>query len=62
MACRPEPVPLPVWEAVRLATEVRSRFDMADDREITCETCQLNAECDLAFDPYNTDGDCLAMK
>jgi hypothetical protein len=31
-------------------------------REITCETCDINDTCDLAWDLYNTDGDCLAIK
>lgn len=30
--------------------------------EVTCESCPINDTCDLAFDPYNTDGDCLAEK
>jgi hypothetical protein len=44
------------------AQRVRVSLRMADDREITCETCASNDVCSLAFDPYNTDGDCLAMK
>lgn len=33
-----------------------------DDLEITCDECRLAAICEHAFDPYNTDGDCLASK
>lgn len=29
---------------------------------VTCETCEENDKCDFAFDPYNTEGDCLAIK
>lgn len=30
--------------------------------EFTCDTCPARYKCTLAFDPYNTDGDCLAEK
>jgi hypothetical protein len=29
---------------------------------MTCDTCQDNDTCKFAFDPYNTEGDCLALK
>lgn len=29
---------------------------------ITCEDCPHNDDCEWAWDLYNTDGDCLAMK
>ncbi len=44
------------------ADKTRKAMKMADDREITCQTCQDNDKCEYAFDPYNTQGDCLAMK
>lgn len=28
----------------------------------TCDTCQLARRCTLAWDQYNTDGDCLLEK
>ncbi len=28
----------------------------------TCDRCSAANECDYAFDPYNTNGDCLAEK
>lgn len=28
----------------------------------TCDDCALGATCPFVFDPYNTDGDCLADK
>jgi len=30
--------------------------------EYTCYYCDDNLSCDCAFDNYNTDGDCLAIK
>lgn len=29
---------------------------------MTCYDCEKESECRLAWDPYNTDGDCLAEK
>ena len=31
-------------------------------KESTCEFCKDNQICEYAFDPYNTDGDCLIDK
>ena len=31
-------------------------------RYITCDFCSLKNKCEYAYDPYNTDGDCLAVK
>ena len=28
----------------------------------TCVECPANDHCESAFDPYNTDGDCLEAK
>ena len=30
--------------------------------ELTCFTCECRKDCDFVDDPYNTDGDCLALK
>jgi hypothetical protein len=30
--------------------------------KFTCADCKDADTCDFAFDPYNTNGDCLAMK
>lgn len=30
--------------------------------ELTCYKCECRCECEYVDDPYNTDGDCLAMK
>ncbi len=29
---------------------------------ITCDRCPVREKCEWAYDPYNTDGDCLAVK
>ena len=34
---------------------------LREDR-FTCDACICNDECVYSFDPYNTDGDCLAEK
>lgn len=39
--------------------EVVLRFGV---KEFTCDDCPERWSCLLAFDPYNTDGDCLAEK
>ena len=31
-------------------------------RYITCDKCELRSKCPFAYDPYNTDGDCLLTK
>lgn len=31
-------------------------------KELSCYTCQDNQECEYAWDAYNTNGDCLALK
>lgn len=33
-----------------------------DISRFTCADCPVVSECKLAYDAYNTDGDCLAMK
>lgn len=32
------------------------------DRGFTCDNCPMKAICSLAFDGYNTEGDCLYDK
>jgi hypothetical protein len=36
--------------------------DNAPEVTMTCSTCTAASVCALAFDPYNTDGDCLMTK
>lgn len=31
-------------------------------RYLTCDKCPSRRECEYVYDPYNTDGDCLAEK
>lgn len=54
-------------EAIALDREFSSAFPGFDPGAytppaFTCESCASRFECDLAFDLYNTDGDCLASK
>jgi hypothetical protein len=32
------------------------------DTDCSCCDCPVNSSCEYAFDLYNSDGDCLAMK
>jgi len=61
---RREPVTL--WRLVderRAAREwVMRAFPESRPVEFTCDACPHARVCSLAFDPYNTDGDCLADK
>jgi len=45
-----------------LLGELRNVNNPHDRRSLTCIHCLDRNECSLAWDPYNTDGDCLAMK
>lgn len=48
---------------LELATiDLRNHGIISPAREVTCEKCQYNDACEYAWDLYNTDGDCLAMK
>ncbi len=45
--------------------EVGSRERMKEimkGQNCTCEGCPSEETCEWAYDPYNTDGDCLAEK
>ncbi len=42
--------------------ELRNVVDPHDVKVLTCRNCSDQDMCDLVNDPYNTDGDCLAMK
>jgi len=33
-----------------------------DPIEFTCDKCSCACHCDYAYDAYNTNGDCLALK
>jgi hypothetical protein len=57
---------------VALLGEEHDEKEMADTRansaaifdidKFTCDDCQAKRTCPYVFDPYNTDGDCLAEK
>jgi hypothetical protein len=49
-------------EKTRIALERVLEDVDVDNIEITCEECELNDNCEFAWDLYNTDGDCLAEK
>ncbi len=44
-------------ESVRIAL-----LTLHEVEEVTCEQCELNDRCDLAWDLYNINGNCLAEK
>ena len=39
-----------------------SHHQWIGDGGFTCDGCDLAKRCDFAFDPYNTNGDCLLSK
>jgi hypothetical protein len=47
----------------RLVTEYY-QLNRESPKEITCDKCQwaVKSTCVFAYDPYNTDRDCLASK
>jgi len=51
-------------ERVRLVVMYKEMhgIDLAAPGSFTCDTCSDAPRCDLAFDAYNTNGDCLASK
>lgn len=53
------PEPLTEAKLVALRAEVVATFDVD---KFTCDACGFRHRCELVFDPYNTDGDCLAEK
>lgn len=51
-------VPLPEPEAEHPALRrLRDR-----EFDFTCDGCEYAPKCEYAYDPYNTDGDCLDSK
>lgn len=49
-------------KATRIHLQLMCEDVVPTDIVITCETCDDNADCEFAFDAYNTEGDCLAIK
>jgi len=56
------------WEVPLTDEELNREREESVKREgrpeivFTCDGCSANKVCTLAFDPYNTDGDCLYEK
>lgn len=46
--------------------EVIERYHLTgcvrENKYCTCDYCEDSDTCEFAFDPYNTNGDCLAIK
>jgi hypothetical protein len=55
--------PRSMWELVQLRTKSINEYreGMIVD-EFTCDHCAQVSYCSLAFDIYNTDGECLYAK
>lgn len=51
----------PMTEAELEALRARIAEEDGIDK-FTCDDCPSRYRCALSFDPYNTDGDCLAEK
>lgn len=49
-------------DLVQLRARGAAYFDAPEAVVFTCDNCDAAPECEFAFDPYNTDGDCLAEK
>lgn len=45
---------------IEIATITKRPYN--PDMEVTCEHCRDNDTCEYAWDHYNTQGDCLAIK
>jgi len=43
-------------------THLTQKLGYSSDTAFTCDTCSDAPICKLAFDCYNTDGDCLLLK
>jgi len=41
---------------------VKDELTVPTKERMTCTTCADNQTCEFAWDLYNTDGDCLAVK
>lgn len=50
------------WRSESVALMIRERLIKGTDVVFECDDCPDANKCEWAFDPYNTDGDCLATK
>ncbi len=63
----PDQIKRPALTEAQLAAERASLVEMYREQlgvieKFTCDDCEARFTCALAFDAYNTDGDCLAEK
>ena len=49
-------------QLVQLRAKTVAFHNERTDIVFTCDDCAAATECEFVFDPYNTDGDCLAEK
>lgn len=58
--------PIPLWALAKERRSARQdllqHFEPGEPIAFTCDECPHARACKLAFDLYNTDGDCLAEK
>jgi hypothetical protein len=47
-------------QLLALRSEIILKFNYID--KFTCDECPFKTTCEYVFDPYNTNGDCLAEK
>lgn len=51
-------------QAVEITKDYHRQFgnSLPEELDFTCDRCRSKYECEFVFDPYNTNGDCLAEK
>jgi hypothetical protein len=50
-------------ELAAVRAKIAKRFPEAfEGGPLTCDNCAADKTCPYVYDPYNTDGDCLAEK
>lgn len=52
----------PEQDAAGLAAKRADAAKQFGIQTFTCDDCPAQSTCEWAFDPYNTNDDCLAMK
>jgi hypothetical protein len=52
------------WEkqVSKMSTDELDAMYAVPKEDTTCFKCAESGKCEFAYDPYNTDGDCLASK
>ncbi len=49
-------------QTIGMQMAIRHWSKLGCDADVTCLGCSARNVCELAWDPYNTDGDCLMEK